>query len=110
KKELEPMQDYHLLNWPTTASLINIQLYFPDWYEWALAHWESCRPNHNHDRHYDGINYDNVTTQNYLSSKCICHEQSPYRPDEKWSLQKALIYAVSMFIDKSCTVNNWAAG
>ncbi|CAF4213281.1 unnamed protein product [Rotaria sordida] len=80
-KELEPIQDYHLFNWPTTALLIDIQLYFPDWYEWALAHCESCRPNHNHDRHYDGINYDNVTTQNYLSSKCICHEQSPYRPE-----------------------------
>ncbi|CAF4144676.1 unnamed protein product [Rotaria sordida] len=109
KKELEPMQDYHLLNWPTTASLINIQLYFPDWYEWALAHCESCRPNH-HQQHPDVINYDNVTTQNYSSSRCICHERNPYHSGEKWSLQKALIYAAHMFIDKSSTVNNWAAG
>ncbi|CAF2977863.1 unnamed protein product [Rotaria sp. Silwood2] len=107
-KELEPIQDYHLFNWPTTALLIDIQLYFPDWYEWALAHCESCRLNHN--RHYDGINYDDVPTQNYSSSKNVCHEQSPYRPVEKWSLQKALIYAAHMFIDKSSTVNNWAAG
>ncbi|CAF5032196.1 unnamed protein product [Rotaria sp. Silwood1] len=108
-KELEPIQDYHLFNWSLTASLIDIQLYFPDWYEWALAHCESCRPNH-HRRHPDGINYDNVTTQNYSSSMCVCHEQSPYRPNEKWALQKALSYAAHMFIDKSSTVNNWAAG
>ncbi|CAF4803594.1 unnamed protein product, partial [Rotaria sp. Silwood2] len=107
-KELEPIQDSHLFNWPTTASLIDIQPYFSDWYEWALAHCESCRPNHH--RQHGGVNYDNVTTQNYSSFKCVCHEQSPYRPGEKWSLQKALIYAAHMFIDKSCTVNNWAAG
>ncbi|CAF3851496.1 unnamed protein product [Rotaria sp. Silwood1] len=107
-KELEPIQDYHLFNWPPTASLIDIQLYFPDWYEWALAHCESCRPNH-HRHHPDGINYDNVTTQNYSSSMCVCHEQSPYRANEKWALQKALIHAAHMFIDKSSTVNNWAA-
>ncbi|CAF3293175.1 unnamed protein product [Rotaria sp. Silwood2] len=107
-KELEPIQDYHLVNWPATALLIDIQPYFSDWYEWALAHCESCRPNHNH--HCDGINYDNVTTQNYSSSKNVCHEPSPYRSREKWSLQKALIYAAHMFIDKSSTVNNWAAG
>ncbi|CAF5035514.1 unnamed protein product, partial [Rotaria sp. Silwood1] len=51
-----------------------------------------------------------VTTQNYSLSRCICHERSPYRPGEKWALQKALIYAAHMFIDKSSTVNNWAAG
>ncbi|CAF4561393.1 unnamed protein product [Rotaria sp. Silwood2] len=77
-KELEPIQDSHLFNWPTTASLIDIQPYFSDWYEWALAHCESCRPNHHHQP--GGINYDNVTTQNHLSSMCICHERSPYRP------------------------------
>ncbi|CAF1258658.1 unnamed protein product [Rotaria sordida] len=48
-------------------------------------------------------------SSNNLPTYCICHEQSPYRPGEKWSLQKALIYAAHMFIDKSCTVNNWAA-
>ncbi|CAF2932692.1 unnamed protein product [Rotaria sp. Silwood2] len=106
-KELEPIQDYHLVNWPATALLIDIQPYFSDWYEWALAHCESCCPNHN--PHYDEINYDNVTTQNYSSSTCVCHEPSPYRPREKWSLQKVLIYAAHMFIDKSSTVNNWAA-
>ncbi|CAF1307686.1 unnamed protein product [Rotaria sordida] len=106
--ELEPIQDYHLFNWPTTASLIDIQPYFPDWYEWALAHCELCRPNH-HRYHPDGINNDDFTTENYSLSMCVCHEQSPYRPQELWALQKALIYAAYMFIDKSSTVNNWAA-
>ncbi|CAF3161615.1 unnamed protein product [Rotaria sp. Silwood2] len=99
-KELEPIQDYHLFNWPPTASLIDIQLYFTDWYKWAPAHCESCRPNH-HRHHPDGINSDKVTTRNYSSLMCVCHEQSPYCPNKKWALQKALIYAAHIFIDKS---------
>jgi hypothetical protein len=105
-KELDPAKDYYLFNWPILASMINIQLYFSDWYEWARTHCESCCLKH----HPDGGNDVNVTTQDYSSSICICHEQSPYRPQEKWSLQKALSYAAHMFIDKSTSVNNWAGG
>ncbi|CAF4053809.1 unnamed protein product [Rotaria sordida] len=30
----------------------------------------------------------------------------PYRPNEPWALQQALLYTYGMFIDKSITVNN----
>ena len=40
-----------------------------------------------------------------LLSKCTCHKPSPYRPNEPWALQQALIYTYGMFIDKSITVN-----
>ncbi|CAF0988475.1 unnamed protein product [Rotaria sordida] len=43
-----------------------------------------------------------------LLSKCTCHKSSPYRPNELWTLQQALIYTYGMFIDKSITVNEWA--
>ena len=85
--------------------MIDIQLRFPGWYEWALTHCESCCPKH----HLDGANDINVTTQNYLLLKCVCHEQSPYRSNEKWAFQKALICAAHTFINKSSTINNWAA-
>ncbi|CAF4150870.1 unnamed protein product [Rotaria sordida] len=42
-----------------------------------------------------------------LLSKCTCHKSSPYRPNEPWALQQALIYTYGMFIDKSITVNEW---
>jgi hypothetical protein len=105
-KELDPDKNYYLFNWSISSLMIDIQPHFSGWYNWALTHRESCCQKH----HPDGANDINVTTQNYSSSMCVCHEQSPYRPHEKWSLQKALIYAAHMFIDKSCTVNNWAAG
>jgi hypothetical protein len=106
KTELDPAKDYYLFNWPILALMINIQLYFASWYAWALTHCESCCPKH----HPDGVNDINVITQGCSSSMCVYHEQSPYRPQEKWSLQKALIYAAHMFIDKSTTVNSWAGG
>jgi hypothetical protein len=106
KTELDPAKDYYLFNWPILALMINIQLYFASWYAWALTHCESCCPKH----HHDGVNDINVITQGCSSSMCVYHEQSPYRPQEKWSLQKALIYAAHMFIDKSTTVNSWAGG
>ncbi|CAF4237703.1 unnamed protein product [Rotaria sordida] len=42
-----------------------------------------------------------------LLSKSTCHKPSPYRPNEPWTLQQALIYTIGMFIDKSITVNEW---
>ncbi|CAF3330489.1 unnamed protein product [Rotaria sp. Silwood2] len=92
-KELDPTTDSHLFNWPTLASMIGIQLYFSDWYEWALIHCESCRPNCHQLHHPDGVDYDNVITQNYSSS-----------------VYKALAYAAHMLIDKLSTVSDWTSG
>ena len=105
-KELGPAKGYCLFNWPILASMVDIQPRFSDWYEWALTQCESCRPKHR----LNSVNDINVTTQNYSSLMCVCHEQSPYSPQEKWSLQKALIYAAHMFIDKSHRINHWAGG
>jgi hypothetical protein len=104
--ELNPAKDYCLFNWLISTLMIDIQPCFPGWYEWALTHCESCCPKH----HLVSANDINAITQIYSSSRCVCHEQSPYRPHEKWALQKTLIYAAHMFIGKSSTVNNWAAG
>ena len=104
--ELRLARDYHLFEWPILASTIDIQYFYPGWYEWALSHCETCCPSH-----HAAVNDDiTLNFQNYPLPMCVCHEQSPYRPHEKWSLQKALIYAAQVFIDKSCTVNNWSAG
>ncbi|CAF3729881.1 unnamed protein product [Rotaria socialis] len=105
-KELDPIKNSALFKWPTLASLLDIQPHFPGWYEWALTHSESCCPKH----HLDDANNVNIMSQNYLSSIFYCPRQSPYRPNELWSLQNALIYAAHIFIDKSSTVNNWAGG
>ncbi|CAF1344750.1 unnamed protein product [Rotaria sordida] len=53
------------------------------------------------------INDINSEGQMNLLSKCTCHKSSPYRPNEPWALQQALIYTYGMFIDKSITVNEW---
>ena len=105
-KELDPSKGYRLFNWPILASIVDIQPRFSRWYEWALTQCESCRPKH----HLNGVNDINVTTQNYSSLMCACHEQSPYGPQEKWPPQKALIYAAHMFSDKSHRINNWTGG
>ncbi|CAF1366877.1 unnamed protein product [Rotaria sordida] len=54
------------------------------------------------------INDINSDGQKNLFSKCTCHKSSPYRPNEPWTLQQALIYTYGMFIDKSITANEWA--
>ena len=79
-KELDPSKGYRLFNWPILASIVDIQPRFSSWYEWALTQCESCRPKHR----LNGLNDINVTTQNYSSLMCACHEQSPYGPQEKW--------------------------
>jgi hypothetical protein len=106
KKELKPTKRYQLFDWPILASMIDIQLYFPGWYEWALSHCEACSP-----KHQSGVNVaGGVNISNYSSFRCKCHERSPYHQNEKWLLQKALMYAAHMFIDKAQRMNNWSAG
>ncbi|CAF3359291.1 unnamed protein product [Rotaria socialis] len=56
----------------------------------------------------NAINYH--TTAPSLSRPCHCHESSPYRINEKWSLQQAVIFIYKIFIDKNETFNHWAHG
>ncbi|CAF3494634.1 unnamed protein product, partial [Rotaria socialis] len=57
---------------------------------------------------HHAINDVRSNTNIKTSSKCTCHEASPYRPGETWGLQEALIYTCQLFIDKSMAVNSWA--
>ncbi|CAF3733446.1 unnamed protein product [Rotaria sordida] len=72
---------------------------------WELSHCEICSLS---NRRNVIINNINSGGQMSLFSKCTCHKSSPYRPNEPWTLQQALIYTYGMFIDKSITVNEWA--
>ena len=103
--EIRPAVDYYLFDWPIRASMINIQKRFSDWYEWALSHCEVCSLNTRSSItiFINGSNrrIDSITV-------CNCHRPSPYRVNELWSLQKALIYSYGMFIEKSTTVNHWS--
>jgi hypothetical protein len=42
REEVYPAMIYELFGWPIQASVINIQLRFPGWYDWALSHCEVC--------------------------------------------------------------------
>jgi hypothetical protein len=68
-----------------SAESFDVQCYFSNWYDWARSSCESCS----------------------LSNRTPCHDPSPYRPTENWSLQRAMIYAAGFFIDKSITISNW---
>ncbi|CAF0964802.1 unnamed protein product [Rotaria sordida] len=72
---------------------------------WALSHCEICSLSNRRSVIINNINSDG---QMNLLSKCTCHKSSPYRPNEPWTLQQALIYTYGMFIDKSIIVNEWA--
>ncbi|CAF3544580.1 unnamed protein product [Rotaria socialis] len=91
--------------WPITSQIFDIQLGFSDWYTWALSHCEVCSPSLlQHNVINDVCSNTNINS----SSKCTCHEASPYRPGEKWGLQDAFIYTCQLFIDKSMTISYWA--
>ena len=99
---LELKQERNLLTWPIPAKLINIQPHFNRWYTWALT---QCRVKClNED---EEINEAGIKQQ---QQPCTCHLPSPYRLNELWSLQKALMFAGKLFIDKSCQRSHWAAG
>jgi hypothetical protein len=99
---LELQQERNLLTWPIPAKLINIQPHFNRWYTWALT---QCRVKClNED---EEINEAGIKQQ---QQPCTCHSPSPYRLNELWSLQKALMFAGKLFIDKSCQRSHWAAG
>ena len=68
------------------AESFNLQEHFKDWYNWARSSCEGCS----------------------LSNRIPCHDPSPYRSTESWSLQRAMICVAGLFIDKSITVTNWA--
>jgi hypothetical protein len=85
--------------------MFNIQLRFPDWYDWARS---SCKVSGPHSQgNVLGNDTQSNTTIN-TSSKCNCHQPSPYRAGEKWALQQALIYTYGFFLDKSMTLNQWS--
>ena len=95
-RELEPAKD--LLVWPIQSRLINIQPHFGNWYEGARSRDETRCP-----EHHSNVIMSDVNNDNYLSSKCKCYYRSPYRQNENWSLQNAMIYAAHMFLDKKTT-------
>lgn len=71
---------------PLEADQYDVQALFSNWHVWARSQCEGCD----------------------LSNDKQCHQISPYRWNEKWSLQRALIYVSGVFIDKSITLNDWA--
>jgi hypothetical protein len=99
---LELKHERNLLTWPIRAKLINIQPHFNRWYTWALT---QCRVKClNED---EEINEAGIKQQ---QQPCTCHLPSPYRLNELWSLQKALMFVGKLFMDKSCQRSHWAAG
>ena len=103
--EIQPATNYYLFDWPIRASMINIQKRFSDWYEWALSHCEVCSLN---TRSGITVSINGSNRQINSITTCNCHRPSPYRMNELWSLQKALIYSYGMFIEKSTTINHWS--
>ena len=85
-RELSMVKQKDLLC-PLEAEQYDIQALFSNWYIWARSQCGGCG----------------------LSDNQQCHQRSPYRWNEVWSLQKALIYVSGVFIDKSITVNNWSS-
>ncbi|CAF4256604.1 unnamed protein product [Rotaria magnacalcarata] len=107
-KELLPAISYELLMWPIQAPIYDIQSHFSKWYAWALSHCEVCRLSIDTNLNTNTLNY--ITTAPSVSRPCNCHESSPYRINEKWALQQAVIFICKMFIDKNETFNHWAHG
>ena len=103
-QELRPAASHGLYEWPIRASMRNIQDKFPAWYNWALSHCEICCPSL---RRTDATEND-MDTNVTIRPTCTCHEPSPYRPGEKWALQKAIHYVYDLFLDKSTTLNHWS--
>ncbi|CAF1064826.1 unnamed protein product [Adineta steineri] len=83
KLSIEPKQD-------------DIQHLFPAWYDWVLS---KCGTRDLTNKQYDDTNLLSVST---------CHASSPYKMNQKWSLQSAMIYVGGDFIDKLITANNWS--
>ena len=96
--ELKPARDYVSFNWPINAIIFNLQNEFQRWYRWALSHCETCCPTSERNSR---SKYENNNT-------CKCRPADPYRPTEKWGLQKALAYGLELYIDKSSTRSNWS--
>ncbi|CAF4325900.1 unnamed protein product, partial [Rotaria sordida] len=92
RKEIYPAIVCQWFEWPIKTSVVNLQLKFAD----CLSNPRNVIVN---DINSDG--------QMNLLSKYTCHKPSPYRPNEPWTLQQALIYTNGMLIDKSITVNEW---
>jgi hypothetical protein len=103
---LELKQERNLLTWPILAKLINIQPHFNRWYTWALTQCRVTCLNEDEEINEAGIKQQ----QQQQQQPCTCHLPSPYRLNELWSLQKALMFAGKLFIDKSCQLSHWAAG
>ncbi|CAF4133604.1 unnamed protein product [Rotaria sordida] len=104
RKEIYPAIVYQWFEWPIKTSVVNFQLKFADWYNWTLSHYKMCSLSNRRNIIINDINSDG---QMNLLSKYTCHKPSPYRPNEPWALQQALIYTYGIFIDKSITVNHW---
>ena len=105
REEVYSAMIYELFEWPIQASVFNIQLKFPDWYDWALSRSEMCC------LHPQGKGIgDDIQSDSKINPllKCMCHQPNPYRTGEKWSLQQAVICTYGKFLDKSMTINNWS--
>ncbi|CAF3978086.1 unnamed protein product, partial [Rotaria magnacalcarata] len=103
EKEIEPAKE--LFTWPIPAELIDIQLHFPAWYDWARTQCGVQSLSHRNDK----INDNESIQQHHQQSSCYCHPPSPYRINELWSLQNARKYACNLFLDKSCTLSHWSS-
>ncbi|CAF1438112.1 unnamed protein product [Rotaria sordida] len=73
----------------SALSYINLQRRFKPWIEGILPHSEECQSEH-------------INPQPYRCD-CIPHIGTT----ETWSLQNAVRYACSQFLDKSCTKSRW---
>ena len=100
RKELEPKKD--LFTWPIPAVLVNLQLYFPGWYAWGRSQCRGTTLSYCDDE-------DEGLQQHQRMLVCSCHLQSPYNPNELWSLKNAFKYGFKLFIDKSARLGNWSS-
>ncbi|CAF3161105.1 unnamed protein product [Rotaria socialis] len=107
RRELYPVVNYELWEWPIASQIFDIQLDFSEWLKWALFHCKVCSSSL---LQHNVINDVRSNTNISSSSTCTCHEANPYRSGEKWKLQDALIYTCQWFIDKSMTSSYWAKG
>ena len=94
-RELEYTTQYSPFSEHTQVQAIDLQLKFGEWYRSTPTFCEKCRSNKN-----------TIITID-LSVFCRCKEHPYHNPSNRWSLQNAVVYATTRFLDKSQTENNW---
>lgn len=88
-KELEYAAQYSLFSEPIQVQAIDLQLKFGVWYRSAPPFCEKCKRNRN----------THITIGS--SMFCGCQEHAYHNPSNLWSLQNAVLYATTRFLDKS---------